>query len=162
MCHRPRLSLDHDDHNDHNSSSTRRMAAISLPDMPPEIQLQIVEFAPSNQAMKALSITCRRLCIIAQSVLFRTLSINLGNRERGSIDDLLANPHICASVRVLRLHSPSRPLKEMLHGREEELSLLKSLLLEMVGLRSLMIINVSLSGVLLDAFLEIAAKVSHS
>ena len=153
------MSLDHDGHNVHDPSSTRRMAATSLADMPPEIQLQIAEFTPSNQAMKALSITCRRLRIIAQYVLFRTLSIDLEKGKRGSIDDLLANPRICASVRVLRLYYSPWFFSEPFHACEEELSLLKNLLLEMVGLRGLKMINVDLSGVLLDAFLEIAAKV---
>ena len=136
------------------------MAATSLLDMPPEIQLQIAEVAQSNQAMKALSITCRRLRNIAQSVLFQMLSIQLGKRQRGSIDDLLANPRICASVRVLRIHSSSWPPSERFHGLEaEDLPPFKNLLLEMVGLRGLKMVNVNLSGVLLDAFLEIAAKV---
>ena len=134
--------------------------AISLPDMPPEIQLQIAEFAQSKQAMNALSITCRRLCRIAQSVLFKTLFIHLSMESRGLFSGLLANPRLCASVRLLRLVS-----KYWVNGLahrygEGTLSLCKNLLPRLVGLRTLHMYDVDLMAGLLETFLEIAANIS--
>ena len=70
------------------------MVAIGLLDIPPEIQLQIAEFAETPQTLKALSVTSRSLRSIAQSILFKKLRIDIGTELglRGSVDDLLANP----------------------------------------------------------------------
>jgi hypothetical protein len=129
------------------------MVAIGLLDIPPEIQLQIAEFAETRQTLKALSVTARSLRSIAQSVLFEKLRINLGRELRGSIDDLLANPRICAAIRFLELRglwpfsaNPSR-------NYEEKLSLIKKILPEMVGLRKVSIYQVNLSKAFLDALL---------
>ena len=53
LCHRGHIVLDHVQQPpppQFTFDSTRRMVAISLPDMPPEIQLQIAEFAQSKHA----------------------------------------------------------------------------------------------------------------
>jgi len=80
-----------------------KTAAIGLLNIPPEIQLQIAEFVETRQTLRALSVTSRSLRSIAQSMLFENLEINLGKELRGSVDDLLANPRICAAIRFLRL-----------------------------------------------------------
>ncbi len=134
------------------------MVVISLPDMPPEIQLQIAEFAQSKQAMNALSITCRRLCRIAQSVLFKSLFINLSTASRGLFGGLLANPRLCASVHLLRLFS-NRPSGLFRRHKKGTLSLCKNLLPELVGLRTLHKNDVDLMAGLFDTFLEIAANI---
>ena len=135
-----------------------KMAAIGLLDIPPEIQLQIAEFTETSQTLKALSVTSRSLRSIAQSVLFETLRIDLGDELRGSVDDLLANPRICAAIRflVLRglfLYSSAPPRNE-----EAQLSLIQKLLPEMVGLRKVSIYHLNLSKTFLDVFLGIAAS----
>jgi len=136
------------------------MAAIGLLDIPPEIHLQIAEFADSRQTLKALSLTSRSLRSIAQSTLFETLRIDLRTDLglRGSVDDLLANPRICAAIRFLVLrgmffHSSAPPRND-----EEHLSLIQKLLPEMVGLRKVSIYHVILSKTFLDAFLGIAVN----
>jgi hypothetical protein len=132
------------------------MVAIGILDIPPEIQLQIAQFVETKQALKALSVISRSLRRIAQSVLFEKLRIDLGKELRGSIDDLLANPQICASIRWLGLRGrfllSTKP-------EEETLSLIKSILPKMVGLREVWIYQVNLSKVFLDAFLEIATSI---
>ena len=79
------------------------MVAIGLLDIPPEMQLQIAEFVETSKMLKALSVTCRSLLRIAQSLLFDTFRIDLGMPLRGSIDDLLANPGVCAAIRSLEV-----------------------------------------------------------
>jgi len=131
------------------------MAAIGLPNIPLEIQLQIAEFAETHQTLKALSVTSRSLRSIAQSMLFETLRIDIGKELRGSVDDLLANPRICAAIRFLELRGQclSSPRND-----EEQLSLIQKILSEMVGLRTVSIHQVNLSRTFLDVFLGIAAK----
>jgi len=135
------------------------MAAIGLLDIPPEIQLQIAEFVETRRTLKALSATSRSFRSIAQSVLFEELRIEIGTELRGSVDDLLANPRICAAIRCLELHgrrfllSSTRP-----RNYDEQLSLIQKMLPEMVGLRKVSINRVNLSKALLDAFLWIAAS----
>ena len=80
------------------------MVVIGLLNIPPEIQLQIAEFVEANHALKALAVTSHSLCSIAQSVLFKSLLIDLEKEPRGSIDDLLANPQICATIHFFELH----------------------------------------------------------
>jgi len=130
------------------------MVAIGLLDIPPEIHLQIAESVERRQALKALSVTSRALRSIAQSILFKKLEINLGTELRGSVDDLLANPRICATIRYLELRGLISP------GRNDEvkLSLIQKMLPEMVGLRKVAIYDVRLSKTFLDAFLGIAAN----
>jgi len=128
------------------------MGAIGLLDMPLEMQLQIAEFVETRQTLKALSVTSRSLRSTAQSVLFKNLRIGLGKELKGSVDDLLANPRICASIRFLSLHTVYGPA-----AVEEQLSLIQKLLPEMVGLRKVSIYHVNLSKTFLDAFLGIAA-----
>ena len=130
------------------------MAAIGLLDIPPEIQLQIAEFTETPQTLKALSVTSRSLRSIAQSVLFESLQIDLGTELRGSVDDLLANPRICAAIRFLVLRGLFLPPR----NNEEQLSLIQKLLPEMVGLRKVSIYHLNLSKTFLDAFLGIAAS----
>jgi hypothetical protein len=125
---------------------------IGLLDVPPEIQLQITEFVEPTQGLKALSVTSRSLRGIAQSVLFKRFRIDLGHL-RGSIDDLLANPRICAAIRLLDLQGHDS-------CTEKELSLIKELLPRMVGLRVVSISRVVISRVFLDAFLEVAANIT--
>lgn len=88
-------------------ASTRRMVVIGLLDIPPEMQIGVAEFAETSQqaakTLKALSLTSRSFRRIAQSVLFKTFTMNIRKELRGSIDDLLANPQICASIRYLEL-----------------------------------------------------------
>jgi hypothetical protein len=124
---------------------------VGLLDIPPEIQLQIAEFVESTQALKALSVTSRSLRGIAQSVLFKSFQIDL-RQLRGSIDDLLANPQICAAIRFLDLQGKNS-------CTEEKLSLIKELLPRMVGLRVVYISEVAISRVFMDAFLEMAANI---
>jgi len=131
------------------------MAAIGLLDIPPEIQLQIAESVETPQALKALSVTSRSLRSIAQSILFETLNIALGTELRGSVDDLLANPRICAAIRFLQLSGPF-PLRP--RNDDEQLSHIQKMLPMMVGLRKVSIYYVNLSKAFLDAFLGIAAK----
>ena len=135
------------------------MVAISLLDMPPEIQLQIVEFADKSCTLKALSVTSRSLRSIAQSVLFKKLGIDLGKNLRGSIDDLLANPRICAAIRFLELRRGFLTSAKPPRNDEEQLAIVKKLLPEMVGLRKVSIYDINLSKVFLEAFLGIAAKI---
>jgi len=110
-----------------------KTAAIGLLNIPPEIQLQIAEFTETRQTLRALSVTSRSLRSIAQPMLFENLEINLGKELRGSVDDLLANPRICAAIRFLMLrgmlfHGSAPPRRD-----EEQLSLIQKLLPEMVG-----------------------------
>jgi len=137
-----------------------KMAAIGLLDIPPEIHLQIAEFVDTRSTLKALSLTSRSLRSIAQSILFESLPIDLGTKLglRGSVDDLLANPRICAAIRLLMLrgmffHGSAPPRSD-----EEQLSLIQKLLPEMVGLRKVSIHFVILSKTFLDAVLGIAAN----
>jgi hypothetical protein len=134
------------------------MVAIGLLDIPPEIQLQIAEFTETRQTLKALSLTSRSLRSIAQSMLFEKLRIDLGRGLRGSIDDLLANPRICAAIRFLELVGLWPFSAQPARNDEEKLSLIKKILPEMVGLRKVSIYQVNLSKAFLDAFLGIAAN----
>ena len=133
------------------------MAAIGLLDIPPEIQLQIAESVETHQALKALSVTSRSLRSIAQSILFETLEIDLGTELRGSVDDLLANPRICAAIRFLALHGQVFFISPP-QNYEVKLSLIQKMFPEMVGLRKVSIYHVDLSKMFLDAFLGIAAN----
>ena len=135
------------------------MVAVSLLDIPPEILLQIAGFAQTGQALKALSVTSRSLRSIAQSVLFEKFSIDLGKDLRGSIDDLLANPRICAAIRFLELRGLHLMNPRPLHIEKEKLSLIKRILPDMVGLRKVSISQVILSKVFLEAFLGIATNI---
>jgi hypothetical protein len=134
------------------------MVAIGLLDIPPEIQLQIAEFVETRKTLKALSVTSRSLRGIAQSTLFERLRIHIGSELRGSTDDLLANPRICAAIRyleIIRLRSfNAKPPP----SDEDKLSLIKKILPEMVGLRTVLMVGVNLSKAFLDAFLGIAAN----
>jgi hypothetical protein len=134
------------------------MVAIGLLDIPPEIQLQIAEFTETRQTLKALSLTSRSLRSIAQSMLFEKFRIDLGMGLRGSIDDLLANPRICAAIRFLELVGLWPFSAQPARNDEEKLSLIKKILPEMVGLRGVSIYQVNLSKAFLDAFLGIAAN----
>jgi hypothetical protein len=134
------------------------MAAIGLLDIPSEIQLQIVEFAETSQTLKALSVTSRSFRSIAQSMLFENLQIDVGSELRGSIDDLVANSRICAAIRTLQLRGRYLFGETPPRNDEEQLSLIKKILPEMVGLRKVSINQVNLSQAFLDAFLEIAAS----
>ena len=134
------------------------MPAISLLDIPPEMQLQIAEFAETGQTLKALSVTSRSLRSIAQSLLFERFRIDLGKELRGSIDDLLANPQICAAIRVLELRGRFLLSSKIPRSDEEKLLLIQKLLPEMVGLRGVWIYQVNLSLDFMAPFLEIAAK----
>jgi len=129
------------------------MAAIGLLDIPPELQLQIAEFVETRQALKALSVTSRSLRSIAQSMLFKKLAIYLGKDPRGLVDDLLANPRICAAIRFLEVNGWCSP-----YNHDERLSHIQKFLPKMVGLRQVSIKHVDLSKAFLDAFLEIAAN----
>jgi hypothetical protein len=124
---------------------------VGLLDIPPEIQLQIAEFVEPTQALKALSVTSRSLRGIAQSVLFKSFRIDL-RQLRGSIDDLLANPQICAAIRFLDLQGKDS------YG-EEELLLVKELFPWIIGLRVVCICEVAITRVFMDAFLEMAANI---
>jgi hypothetical protein len=137
-----------------------RMVAIGILDIPPEIHIQILEFANTSRTLKTLSVTCRALRSIAQSLLFEKLRIDLGKKLRGSVDDLLANPSICAAIRFLELRG--HYLSSIMPPRndEEKLSLIAKLLPEMVGLRAVWIYQVHLSRAFMEAFLETAANVS--
>ena len=139
--------------------TTRTMVAIGLLDIPPEMQLQIAEFAETGQTLKALSVTSRSLRSIAQSLLFERFRIDLGKELRGSIDDLLANPQICAAIRVLELRGFLLLRSGIPRSDEEKLSLIQKLLPEMVGLRGVWIYQVNLSMDFMAPFLEIAAKI---
>ena len=128
------------------------MAAIALLIIPPEIQLQIAEFA-ETQDLNALSLSSRSLRSIAQSMLFETLQIDLKTGLRGLVDNLLANPRICAAIRFLVMNG-WHPLR----NHEELLSHTQKLLPKMVGLRKVSIEVVDLSKAFLDAVLGIAAN----
>jgi len=135
------------------------MVAIGLLDIPPEIHLQIAEFVETRQSLKALSVTSRSLRSIAQSKLFERLEIDISTELKGSVDDLLANPRICAAIRFLGLRGWfSFPDAEPRCSNEENLSLIQKILPEMVGLREVSIFQVNLSKAFLDAFLGIAAN----
>ena len=134
------------------------MVAIGLLDIPPEIQLQIAEFVEPLRSLKALSFTSRSLRTIAQSMLFERLRIALGTKLRGSVDDLLANPRICAAIRFLELRGPWLFDSSTPRNDEEQLSLIQKILPEMVGLREVSIYHVHLSKTFLDTFLGIAAN----
>jgi hypothetical protein len=135
------------------------MVVIGLLDMPPEIKLQIAEFLEERPALKALSVTSRSLCGIAQSVLFRTFLIDLENGPWDSIGDFLANPRICVAIRSLVLHGRCPKRSNPPRNNEEKLLLVKELLPKMVGLREVVIYQVHLSGMFMDGFLEMAAKI---
>ena len=134
------------------------MVAIGLLDIPPEIQLQVAEFVATSEALKALSVTSRSLRCIAQSELFKTFIIDLDKELKGSIDDLLANPRICAAIRLLSLRGTRTPSTTSPHNHEERLSLVKKLLPAMIGLRAVRICWVRLSRAFMDDFLEVAAN----
>jgi hypothetical protein len=133
------------------------MVATGLLDIPPEIQLQVAELAKTRQNLKALSLTCSSLRSIAQSLLFARLRLNTGEGIRGPVIDLLANPQICSSIRVLRLTSryPSTPI--LPRSDEENLSIIKKFLPEMVGLKAVKVYRVKLSREFMDGLLETAA-----
>jgi len=148
-CTRPQLVTIH------------KMVAIGLLDIPPEIQLQIAEFVETRQTLKALSVTSRSLRGIAQSILFEKLQIDLGTDRglRGSVDNLLANPRICAAIRFLELRGQSLFSSTCHRNDDNQLSVIQKMLPEMVGLRKVSINQVNLSNkALLDAFLWIAAN----
>ena len=132
------------------------MVAIGLLDIPLEIQLQIAGFVETGQRLKVLSVTCRSLRSIAQSLLFKTFRIDLGMPLRGSTDDLLANPQICAAIRDLEVGRLSSLIP---HNNSEHLSLIQQLLPKLVGLRRVWIYHVNLSKAFMASFLEIAAKI---
>ena len=138
------------------------MVAIGLLDIPPEIQLEIAEFAEtsqgSTQTLKALSLTSRSLRRIAQSVLFKTYNIYLRKELRVSIDGLLANPQICAAIRNLRLWGDRNLGANAPRNDEEKLSRIKELFTKTTGLRAVHISNVHLSKMFIDAVLEMATK----
>jgi hypothetical protein len=137
----------------------RKMVAIGLLDIPPEIQLQIVEYVETGQTLKALSVASRSLRSIAQSLLFEKLRIDLKRKLRGSIDDLLANPRICVAIRFLELRGQYLFSTKPPRHDEEKLSLVKKILPEMVGLRKVSIYNVNLTKEFLGAFLGMAANI---
>ena len=131
------------------------MVVVGLLDIPPEIQLEIAEFV---ETLKALSLTSRSLRRIAQSVLFKTLRIEPLKELRGSIDDLLANPRICAAIRNLKL-SGYYPLNANAPRNDgEKFSLIKDLFPKTVGLRTVYISHLHLSRMFIDALLEMATK----
>ena len=135
------------------------MVAIGLLDIPPEIQLQIAEFVETPQTLKALSVISRSLRCITQSILFEKLRIDLDRGLRGSVDDLLANPRICAAIRFLELRGQYLFSSTCPRNDGEQLSVIQKVLPEMVGLRKLSISQVNLRNkALLDAFLWIAAN----
>ena len=138
------------------------MVVIGLLDIPPEIQLQIAEFVETSQTLKALSVTSRSLRGIAQSLLFERLRIDLGKPLRGSIDDLLSNPQICAAIRSLELRGRFLLSAKMPRNEDEKLSLVGKLLPEMVGLRGVWIYQVVLSTAFVSSLLETAAKIPVS
>ena len=135
------------------------MVAVSLLDIPPEIQLQIAESAETSQTLKALSVTARSLRSIAQSVLFERFRIDLGRNLRGSIDDLLANPRLCAAIRFLELRGRFLMSAKPPRNDEEKLSLIKKILPDMVGLRKVSIYQINLSKAFLETFLGIATNI---
>jgi hypothetical protein len=137
-----------------------RMVAIGILDIPPEIHIQILEFANTSRTLKTLSVTCRALRSIAQSLLFEKLRIDLRQGLRGSVDDLLANPRICAATRFLQLRGRYLASKKPPLNDEDKLSLIAKLLPKMVGLREMRIYQVHLSRAFIEAFLETAANVS--
>jgi len=138
------------------------MVAIGLLNIPPEIQLQIAEFVETRQTLKALSVISRSLRCITQSILFEKLRIYLGTElgRRGSVDDLLANPQICAAIRFLGLRGQSGLFSSTCpRNYDNELSVIQKMLPEMVGLRKVSINHINLRNkALLDAFLWIAAN----
>ena len=138
------------------------MVVIGLLDMPPEIQLEIAEFAETSceaaQTLKALSLTSRSLRHIAQSVLFKTLSINLRKELRGSIDDLVANPQLCATIRMLDIWGVYTMGSYASGSDAEKLSRIKELFSKTTGLRAVRITHSHLSKMFIDAVLEMAAK----
>jgi len=137
-----------------------KMAPIGLLDIPPEIQLQIAEFVETHQTLKALSLISRSFRSIAQSVLFEKIQIDIRTDLglRGSVDDLLANPRLCAAIRCLELHGRFLSHPMLPRNNSEQLSLIQKMLPEMVGLRKVSINWVNLSEAFLDAFLWIAAS----
>ena len=135
------------------------MVVIGLLGLPPELHLQIAEFAGTSQSLKALSLTSRSLRGIAQTVLFRKLQIILRRPLRGSIDDLLANPRICAAIRFLELCGEFSSEKR-LPDDGEKLSITAKLLPWMIGLKRVLIYSVQVNKVFMNAFLGIAAKIS--
>ena len=135
------------------------MVVIGLLDTPPEIRLQVAEYVETGQTLKALSVTSRSLRCIAQPLLFERLRINFKKPLRGSIDDLLANPQICAAIRLLELTGRSLLNSRIPHSDEQKLSLIQKLLPELVGLRRVWIHQLNLSMSFVATFLEIAAKI---
>jgi len=142
----------------HDPTSTREMVVIGLLDLPPEIQLHIAESVKGKRALRALSVTSRSLCSIAQSLLFKDFKIALERRQQGSLEDMLANPQICVAIRSLVLSSYG-PLSANLRDNEKKISLIKELLPKMVRLRVVSISRVRLSRMFMDTLLEMAAKI---
>ena len=139
-------------------ASTYRMVVVGLLDIPPEIQLEIAEFVEAGKTLKALSLTSRSLRRIAQSVLFKTLTIEPRKELRGLIDDLLANPRICAAIRNLKLSGYYPWNANAPRNDGEKLSLIKDLFPKTVGLRTVSISYLKLSRMFIDALLEMATK----
>ena len=92
-------------------------------------------------------------------MLFKSLLIDLEKELKSSIDDLLANPQICATIRFFELCGQRPWSGNTPHSDEVQLSLIKELLPRMVGLRAVHIEVIHLSKVFMDAFLEMAAKI---
>jgi hypothetical protein len=132
------------------------MVAIGLTGLPLEIQLEIAQLAKKRQALKALSLTCRSLRNTVLSVLFEKVRLYTEWWFRGSINDLLANPQICASIRFLWLGSSE---EDPSHGYGEYLLGLRKRLPELFRLRAVEIDQVDLSKELIDAFLETASRI---
>lgn len=112
-------------HTVNNLASTLGIVVIGLFDLPLEIKLQITEFVEASQALKALSVTSRSPCRILQSMLFTSHLIDLGKELKGSLDDLFANPWICAAICFLELRGWCLLSKHPLHSDEEKLSVIK-------------------------------------
>jgi len=105
------------------------------------------EFVETRQTLKALSVISRSLRSITQSILFEKLQIDLGTElgPRGSVDDLLANPRICAAIRFLELRGQSLFSSTCPRNDDNELSVIQKMLPEMVGLRKVSINQVNLN-----------------
>ena len=86
-----------------------------------------------KRALKARSVTSRSIHSIAQSLLFKHFIINLEKKQQGSLNDMLADPQICAAIRSLVLFGPmsANPPR----NNEKKLSLIKERLPKMVRLK---------------------------
>ena len=116
---------------------------------PPEIIHFIAMYlpAPTSPTLKSLSLTCRALQTIAQSILLESVKVLLRSEWR---PNACVNALVTTSVRRLAVVGPNR--------LRERLCAVESILLKLLALKSICLSCLQLDAPLLGAVLEVAAQ----